>query len=612
MKVSKDSLCKGESIQLTPPIQGGKWSVSDTTILSVNKIGLLKGIGVGTADLSYSLSDLTPTYKCFVILPAPSQINGTKSLLVGATETLTNTVGSGKWSSSDDKIATIDKNSGLLSALTQGTVIITNKLDNNCYISATFNCISLTQHILDSIAKSQNYIGRLLDSIESKYEQPRIAGKLKYNKYILDTNGLLPLYSDKKNFPINDTAGASKKYAFKPDTITIHTYFNRICDLVVTGDIVDRNKPTEIFYRRVAFSNLRHSLGFRELNHDCNPFFINYDTFLGKKNFFGLLNYKKFKHNKLWLNPNFVTYEPTSGAFSYIVANTEVQLSSGDSIEKVYKRSLYDYLSLQIFVDPLGFWNGTASSIGQFEGTANVPFNYKTSGSLNFLSQVNAELDYNYSNTATQTTRYAKIVSLTDGAGNNVNLINNLDLIRNYYYMFNLRVSAISWEMKVFNSYLHLETGFRLWGSNVGKTADSLQTLHRFFFEFVHITWETKPDQPFGFNLSAGVGQMDHLRMGSNIILSSNQPEFAYTNSFLIPHEINFYCKLSDNNKGGLFFKYLGFLEINSQNRFSTNLNAIYNAGGSLDYFPLILIGYSTNLSTLVKGGFPKNINALK
>lgn len=127
------------------------WASSDERAASVDKDGLVKAIGNGTADITASTEDGSMTATCKVtvqIKPTGVKLNKEKVTLnaKGATKKLRATVTPENakdktvtWSSSDAKVASVDQ-SGLVKAVSNGTAVITaetvdGKLTDKCTVT---------------------------------------------------------------------------------------------------------------------------------------------------------------------------------------------------------------------------------------------------------------------------------------------------------------------------------------------------------------------------------------------------------------------------------------------------------------------------------------------
>ncbi len=458
-------------------------------------------------------------------------------------------------------------------------------------------------------------IGILLDSLEADMKND-YAGMFRYNKEAYPDN-LIPLF---RNYTqTTDTF-------FKIESIRIQIDYLKIYDIRAVGWIVYNLNGQQQIIRRVAFSNNINSITIKSLHENDNNF-LNESKFLNTDYSYQI----RLK--------GLVTFEPKGSSYSYMLSNHEYAIESKNNFEEniIYanRKKLTDYLSLQIFLDPLGFMNEKPNGFAQLEGSVSIPLS-KSAYDLNpcnkrkvysslISSQVSSSLSYIYANSINQEPRFSKIfISNTqiDSSKNPIDSthtydttriysLNNLDFVRNYFYLFNTRYYLFTQEIKSWNAWFHISTGVKLWGSRIGTHRDSLHSFHRLFLEYLNIALEIRPDKPFGMNLNLGIGTLNKFSNGNgtNILLGSNSINFVYGKSIIIPHEVNFYYKLSNVNNGGLYFRYSGYIASNRNSKISNSTEKVpkFLKNNSVDFFPTILIGYATNISSLIKGEFGKN-----
>lgn len=129
--VGSNTLCAGSNTTYSNFVPNGVWSSSNTNIATINSVGLVNGIAAGTATISYTITDAitlcsnTVNQIVAVSTPAVAPITGVNALCTGSTSTLATTTTGGVWSSSDIAVATIDANTGLVTAVANGTTTIT-------------------------------------------------------------------------------------------------------------------------------------------------------------------------------------------------------------------------------------------------------------------------------------------------------------------------------------------------------------------------------------------------------------------------------------------------------------------------------------------------------
>ena len=126
------ALCLGTTSVLYAATPGGTWVSSDTTIATIAATGEVTGIATGTATITYTTANGCTDTAVISIVSTPSAISGTTTLCTGFSASLTNSVPGGTWSSANPAIVTISS-SGVITALTGGTSIITYAMSPSCY-----------------------------------------------------------------------------------------------------------------------------------------------------------------------------------------------------------------------------------------------------------------------------------------------------------------------------------------------------------------------------------------------------------------------------------------------------------------------------------------------
>ena len=127
------AVCVGGNIPLSDTASGGLW-ISTNPAASVNGSGVVTGLSMGTAAISYYVSNAcgssVATYTVAVSQPAAS-ITGGDSVGVGNTLPLSNATPGGAWSTSNALIAGIST-SGVVNGVAIGTDTIMYTVTNVC------------------------------------------------------------------------------------------------------------------------------------------------------------------------------------------------------------------------------------------------------------------------------------------------------------------------------------------------------------------------------------------------------------------------------------------------------------------------------------------------
>ncbi|MES2702626.1 MAG: GEVED domain-containing protein [Bacteroidota bacterium] len=130
-------VCIGSATGLSNADAGGTWSSSVPGIATVaSGTGLVSGISMGNAVISYILPTGCRSTAVMMVNPLPAPIAGVTQLCEGTMGALSNGTPGGTWSSSTAAVATID-GTGTATALASGTTLITYTLPTGCLRSRT-------------------------------------------------------------------------------------------------------------------------------------------------------------------------------------------------------------------------------------------------------------------------------------------------------------------------------------------------------------------------------------------------------------------------------------------------------------------------------------------
>ncbi|MES2702917.1 MAG: Ig-like domain-containing protein [Bacteroidota bacterium] len=126
------SLCVGVTGTLTNASAGGTWTApSSSAISGPSGTGVVTGLAVGTAIVSYSLSSICYATAIVSVSAVPASITGTFRACPGTTTTLSNTTAGGTWSSANTSLATVDAD-GVVTGVSAGTVAISYTTSGGC------------------------------------------------------------------------------------------------------------------------------------------------------------------------------------------------------------------------------------------------------------------------------------------------------------------------------------------------------------------------------------------------------------------------------------------------------------------------------------------------
>jgi hypothetical protein len=125
--------CLGTSITISSGFSGGVWSSSNPSVATVSASGIVSGISVGTAIISYTAGCCPSSIVVTVSVP-PAPINGVYSVCEGQTVTLTNSIPGGIWTSNNNSIATVEATNGVVHGVLGDTTTIRYSI-GSCTVS---------------------------------------------------------------------------------------------------------------------------------------------------------------------------------------------------------------------------------------------------------------------------------------------------------------------------------------------------------------------------------------------------------------------------------------------------------------------------------------------
>lgn len=115
-------VCIGNSIALGNSVPGGTWTCVPSSVATVSSSGILNGIGIGTATVSY-VTGCGSTFVIATVTPLVSPVMGNIPVCVGNSITLTNAA-PGYWTSTAPAVASIAPTTGVVTAVSAGTALI--------------------------------------------------------------------------------------------------------------------------------------------------------------------------------------------------------------------------------------------------------------------------------------------------------------------------------------------------------------------------------------------------------------------------------------------------------------------------------------------------------
>ncbi len=131
------SLCVGTSGTYSDATTGGTWSSSNTSVATINSsTGIANGTGAGSAVITYSITNTCGSAQATTSvtvspLATSGTITGTTTFCAGTSNTFTETVSGGTWSSSNTAVATVSP-SGVVTGVSGGSATISYSISGSC------------------------------------------------------------------------------------------------------------------------------------------------------------------------------------------------------------------------------------------------------------------------------------------------------------------------------------------------------------------------------------------------------------------------------------------------------------------------------------------------
>ncbi len=141
------SVCAGSNVTLNDSLGAGTWSSSNTGIATVNPVsGKLYGIIAGTSVITYTSGPGCVSTQVITVNPLPVavSITGSSVVCVATTDTLSDIITGGIWSSTATSIATTGS-TGIITGVTAGTTTISYNVTNSCGSAFAIKTITVNQ-----------------------------------------------------------------------------------------------------------------------------------------------------------------------------------------------------------------------------------------------------------------------------------------------------------------------------------------------------------------------------------------------------------------------------------------------------------------------------------
>jgi hypothetical protein len=137
-------LCEGMTTTLSDATFGGTWSSGSTHVATVDPVlGVVSGDTAGTAVIAYTLGTGCGADVAVTVYPVPTALTGNRTVCMGETTTLAESVTGGTWSSITTAVATVGSLTGIVTGDALGTSDIVYSIGPGCAAQATVTVVAL-------------------------------------------------------------------------------------------------------------------------------------------------------------------------------------------------------------------------------------------------------------------------------------------------------------------------------------------------------------------------------------------------------------------------------------------------------------------------------------
>lgn len=402
-------------------------------------------------------------------------------------------------------------------------------------------------------------ISNLLKKIEDL--EPQYSGILKLNETPVR------VYKSKNDKPEKDVF-------FIPKYATVRFFNNKAKDIEVVGTY--RNKDaTE--NREFVVRNFHYSIPMRGFINSTKFIAISPNDDDADQY---LLNYNDLFH-----------YYPSERTFNYSVRNNDYRIKAGDSV-KVEQRRLADYFTAVIFSDFLGLNSENANSLLVAEGRLKVPLWISNASIWSAFSAVRADINATIYNGFDDSSRFITPANAPEGVStaeltslevnifdyikfNNINAGIGLDVV-------NLEIKPLSAEWSFGYGIRYYRAGVKYDIQKTDADEERKYQLNALTHE-ISTNFEIRPELNFGADINLGFNWINARGALKDIPIvytkNSNMDDKS-----VLRMQLNLYSKIDPRNSNdGIYARLGGFYHL-----------------GSKDFYPQIMVGYATNLSSFV------------
>jgi uncharacterized protein YjdB len=157
--IGKSSINQNENTQLEVTNSNGIWASNNPTVATVNNSGLVSGVSKGIASITYSYEGVAGCTaiitKNIGVFETTSQectgiLNDITSICNGSTPQFISTKSGGTWTTTDQKIGTINPVSGVFTALSTGVTNVVYTIQSTNCLDATFTKPVIVTNVLSA------------------------------------------------------------------------------------------------------------------------------------------------------------------------------------------------------------------------------------------------------------------------------------------------------------------------------------------------------------------------------------------------------------------------------------------------------------------------------
>ncbi len=430
------------------------------------------------------------------------------------------------------------------------------------HIVLYLKCQTLNNDVYDKVIKApvQKEVDSLINLIEN--ERTKYSG-------ILKLNSEAKIYKKPKteNFTLISIEDTNKK--FIPAYASVRFFNKRANNIVLVGNVVDSSG--EVIQEQVSV-NFQWSIPIRSFNSNLNSISI-VDS---KGKTIGHINYNEV-----------FQYYPYEEKFNYAVKNKEYRVTANDSV-KIEQRKLANYFNPIIFSDFLGLTPGSENGLLFAEGRVNIPMWIFNVRKTSFFTALRADINLSLYNGFNDTSR-----AITKTSTTAINLANPVDVnlfdhVKFANVMAGISLDVFNLELKGLSTDISLGGGVRYYRAALNHTqtnttgADIITTdqLNALAPE-LNINFQIRPQTNFGADLNLSYSWLNARGSRNDTpinILGDTKDKRMFRLNLDIFSKIN-----PDNSNGGVYGRIGGFYSIASK-----------------DFYPQIMVGYATNLSSFV------------